>query len=162
MRSVIGLIPLVLDEGDAIAMCAITNLLRIITFNLTLDARNGTLRLSVRSASVAAGVLRVRTLAPLLALQELGVLPASLELLDGALPRRMGLEAVRRGAHLDEVVPDALRKAYRLVGQHPVSDARKLPVDDGLRAQADLADHFEHCKDAGSEQVFDALSIFGD
>ncbi|MGN0261338.1 MAG: hypothetical protein ACI4B9_00590 [Eggerthellaceae bacterium] len=34
---------------------------------------------------------------------------------------------------------------------------------DGLeRIARNLADHFEHCKDAGPEQVFDASSIFGD
>ena len=120
------------------------------------------MRLSVRSAFVAAGVLRVRTLAPLLARQELGVLSASLELVDGALPRCVRLAAVRCCVNLDEVVDRALRKAYRLVEQRPVADARKLPVDDCLKAQADLADHFEHCKDAGPEQVFDASSIFGD
>ncbi|MDD6636092.1 MAG: hypothetical protein PUE62_02560 [Coriobacteriaceae bacterium] len=90
------------------------------------------------------------------------MLPASIELVDAALPQSMGLSAVRRGAHLDEVVPVALRKAYRLVGQHPVSDARKLPVDDGPRAQADLADHFDRFKRAGPEQAFDASGIFGD
>lgn len=154
--------PLALDEGDAVAMHAIADFIRIAMFCLTLDSRNGTLRLSVRFASVAASILRVRPLAPLLALQELRVLPASIELVDAALPQSMGLSAVRRGAHLDEVVPVALRKAYRLVGQHPVSDARKLPVDDGPRAQADLADHFDRFKRAGPEQAFDASGIFGD
>lgn len=90
------------------------------------------------------------------------MLSASLELVDGALPRCVQLAAVRRDAHLDEVVPVALRKAYRLIEQRPAADARKLPVYCGLQAQADLAKYFERCKEAGSEQIFDTLSIVGD